>query len=495
MNTNEIKQQSVIGAKWLFITNAFNIPASFLLAFFLGRTSPEALGTFGLVQVFIGVITTFVVFGGQSVLRNFMAKVTDPVTRGRMLFAYSLMLVSLMVLMLIVFVAFPGLLSFFWRREITAGTYIFFVFFSLFIINSELFSGAIAGMMNIKASTIAQSATRLLPLSAVAFLFFFYRPFLKSNAWLLILNIYLVSYAVGTAISATALFRDNRFKIKIGTYLPKGFMSFCLTTHLASIFSFIYNDVDRLFMFQLGEMGGLGMYQAVISITRFINYAPHILSAALVPMFSSLLACNDQTAIEKTYSIIQRYSVVTISIISLFTISFSHELLNIFGSEYTDYHYILSMFAFTAVICSLFLGNTAILTSYERNTFRLSVSTLQIIIQLFGTIVFISSYGALAVAGFKALGRIVANIINISYVMAMPLNIKIPRVYLAGISLSGFCFGIKALIVPPGILWSGLMFVGSCLFFFKLGRVTTKDIYELIHIFKKRKFQTAQKAS
>jgi O-antigen/teichoic acid export membrane protein len=409
--------------------------------------------------------------------------------RGRLFFTYALILIGLLSLMALIFASAPGLLEFFLRREITKGIFLFFILFSCVVIGSELFSSAIAGMMNIKVSAIAQSVTRLLPLPKVAFLFFWNRPFLEEHAWALILGIYIISYSIGALISATALIRDKRFELQTRTFIPEGFMSFCLTTHLASIFTFMYHDVDRIFMLQLGELGGLGMYQAVISITRFVDYAPHILGAALVPMFSSLLAGNDSTALKKAYDLIQRYSVITITILSLFVISFSRELLGLFGTEYIDYYHVLSIFGLTGVICSLFLGNTAILTSYEKNFFRLSVSTLQIFIQLFGTFWFINTYGVLAVAGFKAIGRIIANIANIIYVLFMPLNIKISRVYWAGLVSSGISLFCKVFVFSSGFFWSVSLFTATVVLFVLGGQITLLDIQKVYHIVKQRKLQ------
>ncbi len=494
LSTSEIKHKSISGAKWLFLSNSLQVPAAFGIAFFLGRTSAEALGAFGLVQVLIGVITTFVVFGGQAVLRNFMAKITDPALRGRLLFAYVLILAGLLILMAGFFSIFPGILEFFLRREVTKGVYLFFLLFSLVVISAELFTSAIAGMMNIKTSAIAQSVNRLLPLPVIAFLFFFNRPFLEEHAWTLILFIYLISFAAGAVIGAIALFREKGFRPKASAYIPKGFVPFCLTTHLATIFTFSYQHVDRIFMLQLGEMGGLGMYQAVLSITRFTDFAPHMLGAALVPMFSSLIAGNSSNSLKKAYDLIQRYSVISITALSLFIISFSRELLGIFGNEYSGYYHILSLFGLTGVICSLFLGNTTILTSYERNVFRLSMSTLQISIQLIGTFLCIGTYGVFAVAGFKAIGRIIANLANLAYVLLMPLNITIPRVYMAALLSSGFCFGLRVFIFPSGFFWSALSFITTCILFALAGKISFHDIETVYRIFRERKLQAHENA-
>lgn len=244
-------------------------------------------------------------------------------------------------------------------------------------------------------------------------------------------------------------------------------------------------------MLQLGEMGGLGMYQAVLSITRFIDFAPHMLGAALVPMFSALLAADNHNAIKKAYDLIQRYSVILITTLSLFVISFSRELLGIFGNEYNNYYHVLSLFGLTGAICSLFLGNTTILTSYERNVFRLSISTLQIFIQLMGTFVFIGTYGVLAVAGSKAIGRIVANLANFTYVLFMPLNITIPRVYLAALFSSGFCFCLRLFVFPSGLFWSALTFMTTCALFAWAGKISFRDIETVYRIFRGRKLQAA----
>lgn len=482
-SSSEVKQKSIKGTKWLFITNVFNVPGSFVLAFFLGRTSPEALGAFGLVQVFVAVITTFIVFGGQTVLRNFMAKVTEPDLRGKLFYSYSIILICLLLLMSFFFALFPTIFEFFIRQEITFLKFCFFIIFSLTVIASELFSSAIAGMMNIKTSAISQSITRLLPVPVVVFLFFFNRSFLENESWLIILSLYFISYLIGATISAKALFREEKFEFKPKKYLPKGFVPFCFTTHLASIFSFIYNDVDRIFMLQLSDIGTLGIYQSVVSINRIMDFGPQVLALALVPMFSSLLSGKYQEQIQNTYIFVQRYLSIFLISLSFFTISFSRELLMIFGSHYMSYNHILILYSLGSSICCLGVVNNTILTSYEKNYFRLSVSVIQIIIQLLGTFLFIGQFGVLAVAGFKILGRIIANILYVVYLKYCFGNLTPPKAYIIGSLLCIIVSLSRIYIIPYGFLYSLALFGLSFLTFIYWSRLSLGEIKKFLNLF------------
>ena len=46
----------------------------FLTAMLLGRMGPATLGTYSLVQILIGIIATFIIYGGSPVLSVFIPK-------------------------------------------------------------------------------------------------------------------------------------------------------------------------------------------------------------------------------------------------------------------------------------------------------------------------------------------------------------------------------------------------------------------------------------
>src|SRR5262245_24313956 len=55
------------GIRWALWLNVATLPMSFVTSLILGRSSPQALGTYGAIQLFIGSFQTFFVFGGNAV--------------------------------------------------------------------------------------------------------------------------------------------------------------------------------------------------------------------------------------------------------------------------------------------------------------------------------------------------------------------------------------------------------------------------------------------
>jgi len=213
-----------------------------------------------------------------------------------------------------------------------------------------------------------------------------------------------------------------------------------------------------------------------------------MLGSALVPMFSSLIAEQKNESILKGYSYIQRYTVLTITFFSLGIISLSDIFLGIIGDVYRFHYPILVFFSFVSIVTSLFLGNTAILTSYEKNFFRLSVSTLQISIQIVGTYLFINSFGIYAVAGFKMGGVVLAQLIIIPYVtIGMKMGFKIPKIYWTALIVGFLTLLGKLLVVEQNLFQSCILFFISSLLFMFFGTVCLKDFVFLRDLFLRKK--------
>jgi len=488
LSVGEIKARSVRGAKWLFVMNVLGVPVAYALVILLGRAGPEVLGAYGLAQIFVGVIVTFVVFGGQTVLSNFMPKVSDPAQRGRLFTSYSIMLVVLMIIALAVFRIRPQWFTFLLRRELDLRYYGFFAFFAVVVIANELLIGALSGLMHIKTVAITRVFHRFILLPFIAVAFFFFKGTLREHALEIVLGLLLFAYLAVIAVCIVQLRRDERFHLALGWHIPPGFMAFCWTTHMATLFTFITMYVDRMFALDLGDLAGLGRYQAVISVRQFIIYVPVILSPALVPTFSSLLAGGARDAIRKTFALVQKISVGVITVVSLLMVAFSRELLGVFGEGYSEYYHLLAFFSLAAVATSPFLGNTSVLASMERNRFRLLVSMGQVVIQLAGTILLIDRFGVFAIAGARMVAAVVGQIIVIYYVTrVLKMGFRLPREYAAGLVVSAAAVAARLVLLPPGWLWSSLLAAGSVVAFCLLARLSVADVLMIKNLLMSKK--------
>jgi O-antigen/teichoic acid export membrane protein len=488
LSTTEIKQRTIKGAKWLILMNGMGIPAAFLIALLLGRAGPAALGYYALAQVLIGFITTFVIYGGAPVLTVFMPKITRAGDRGRFLFTYGLILGVMMVLVLAVLGMLPSVFTFLLQRDFDMRNYGWFVLLSLVIVLSETLANAANGLMLIKVTAIARQMMRTILLPLVVILFFWKREILVAFGMPCILGGFFAGYLVSAVLCAYGLSRERRFSMVMGWFLPPGFWSFSITTMLATIFTFLYGNFDRMAVLTIQDVRGLGKYQAVLSLSMLIGIIPQMLSSTLVPMFASLLATEKIDAVHKAYELLQRIGSLMMTGAALVLISYSRELLSLFGDSYSSYDYLLSLFSIQYVVTSLHFGNTPILTAYEKNAFRLSVSTLQILIQIIGTILFIKSFGVLAIAGAKIVGVVSSNILSIVYVSKyLGDGFTVPSSYKMGVVITLLCAALRNGFLPDGWLISTGVFLFFILSYMLVARITLEEIRGIVNLVLSRK--------
>lgn len=477
LSTSDIKKRSLKGAKWLIVTNAFGMPAAYLIALLLGRTGPEALGAYSLAQIFISVVITFTLFGGPAVLRNFLPKISGAEQRSHFAFSYGLILTGLMLVTLTLFYFSPGLLEFLLRREFDHNSYVWFVLLTIVAVTSECLMGIAAGLMQIKLAAISRLMVRIVILPLVGGFFLLDRLFLLEHTTEIILSGFLIAYTIGAILCIVGIWCDSRFRFRIGWYFPSGFRAFAFTSTAAMLFTFLYRNFDRICVLEISDLKGLGMYQAVLSLVVLIEVIPRMISTALVPMFSSLLESKEKKAILRAYNILQCAGVTSMFFAAIGIIAFSAELLSLFGTGYSEYDYLLAIFCVQAVLTSLFLGNAPILISYEKNMLRFIVSCSQIFLQVLLTFLLLDSYGVYAIACSKVVAVILAQGISTWYVTCvLQEGFQIPRVYWVGVVIT--IVVSWRTVLPSTELWiSLLVFILSSGIFLLMTSSALKDCY------------------
>ena len=481
LSTSEIKKRSIKGAKWLLVMNALGIPSALLIALMLGRVGPAALGIYALAQIFIGVITTFVVYGGSPVLSVFLPTLSCAKDRGRFLFSYALILLAMMALTLSLFWLFPRALEFLLHRDFDMHNYGWFLLLAIVVVMTEMIVNTASGLMLIKPVAIARQMMRMILLPIVGVLYLFKREILIDYGMACILGGFLGGYILSAVICMVSVTGDDRFQIRPGWLLPNGFWGLSLSMMASTILTFLYNNFDRIAVLSINDVEGLGMYQAVISLSMLIGLVPTILGATLVPMFSSLMATGNNDAVKKAYDLLQRTGSFLMTWSALFLISYSGELLSLFGPSYSTYDYLLSLFCVQAVITSLRFGNTPILIAYQKNSFRVKVSIFQILTQIVLTLLFVQFYGVMAIALSKIIGVISANILNVFYVTKkISKNFLIPSCYKVGIAISLVCAIVRIYFLPDGWLISTVVFMIFTGSFFIGSKISVDDINRII---------------
>jgi O-antigen/teichoic acid export membrane protein len=481
LNTNEIKKRSIMGAKWLFVMSGIGMPAAALIALMLGRVGPSALGAYALVQILIGVITTFVIYGGSPVLSVFMPKLADDAERGRFLFSYVLILLTMMMGILFLFWLFPKGFEFLLQREFDMKNYGWFILLAIVITFTETLANTASSLMLIKTAAIARQMMRLILLPLIVFLFFFDREILLRYGMQCILGGFLVGYLIAGTVCYVGILRDSSIKLQKGWLIPPGFWAFSLTSMMGTVFSFLYGNIDRMAVLSLQDLEGLGMYQAVLSINMLVENISMILLPSVIPTFSTLLGTNQYEAFRRAFSMLCRWVVLPITILALTVMAFSREILGLFGQEYTQYTYLLVLFSFAGILRSLRLPTQAILTCKEKNIFKFFQPFFMISAQVVLTFAFMSSFGILAIAGAKMLSATVSSVVGTLYVIfSLGMAKKLPLSYKAA-ALAGLIMVILRIwVVPDGWISSTVLLLSCVVLFLGISRFGLDEIRGVI---------------
>jgi O-antigen/teichoic acid export membrane protein len=481
LSTTEIKKRSIKGAKWLIVMNGFGMPAAFLIALMLGRVGPEALGIYALAQILIGVITTFVVYGGPPVLSVFMPKITNAEDRGRFVFSYLMILIMAMAAVLSLFWLFPKAFEFLLQRKFDMRNYGWFVLLSLVIVATETFANAASGLMLIKVTAIARQMMRTVLLPLVAFLFFFKREILIDYGMSCILGGFLVGYLAAAVISIVGIIREPRFKMRPGWLLPPGFWAFSIATMGTTVFSFLYTNFDRMAVLSIQDIVGLGVYQAVLSVVALLERIPTLLLSSIIPTFSHLQAKEDQTTFQRSFDFLCRWSVFQVSFPAMVIIAFSPQVLGAFGATYVKYDYLLGLFCFVCIIRSMGLPSLVILTCKEKNAFRFNSLLIWTLLQIMMTLLLISRFGVLAIAGSKMLFSSLSSLTATFYVFyVLRLSPRLPLAYFVAIVVGVILTFLRVWVLPPE-WWASVMLASlSVAAFLIIGGFRRKDILLIV---------------
>lgn len=481
LSTSEIKHRSIDGAKWLVMMNGIGMPAAFLISMLLGRIGPQALGAYAMVQILIAVITTFVVYGGSPVLSVFLPKLSTSGDRGRFVFSYLLILLLFMAAVLCFFWGFPGVLEFLLQREFYMRNYGWFVLLALAIAATETFANAASGLMLIKISALARQVMRLVLLPLVFALFLFRRDLLLAHTLPILLGGFLAGYMVAAMISLVGICLDKRFSLRPGWLIPQGFWAFSAATMASTIFAFFYGNFDRIAVLSIQDLEGLGKYQAVLTINAFIEHIPGLVVPALTPTFSNLLVAGYQKTFQTAFSLLCRWAVLPVTVIALVTMGFSHTLLSLFGRNYADYAWLLTLFGLVAIIRSLNIATSTINTCMEHNAFRFIQQLSMVSVQCILTFALATRYGVVAIAGAKMISVAIASLSGVLYVFViMGMSPRLPRAYKSAVLVGSATTILQMVMKPTEWIWESLLTLSSLMVFVMASHFTWREGHDLI---------------
>ncbi len=479
MESRDIKKKSISGAKYAILLTALTIPLSFGTNIILGRISPEALGTYGLVLIFIAAINTFILFGGNTVVVKMLPELKDD-KKIPFLFTYTIIafLIALIFIVLILF--FPNVFKLMTQINLNPLTLKLFILFIPIVIIQQLILYALNGIMEIKISVVLEKVAVVVNFIVLAFLFVFFRNFIERNYQILIWMIYagvtLISAVLGAHILYQKL-KEKNYKKNLNFFTPKKFWSFALFVHALTLLSFFYEKLDNLFMVNYFSVSELGYYIAALQTASLVTLVPALLGRVMLPAFSNLLAANNIYLLKRGYQAVIKYNVIITVPIALGLIFFSKEAMGIFGISYATKNTPLIILSASFALTVMGQINSPLAILKNRTGLYLLNSVIQISVQVVLIILLIKKYEAIGLSIARGVGLLFAQA-GLFLIVFKSLNLKLqfPRSYIASfiaVIIALFC----CFILPTrSTLASCLLFSATILVLIIIGDYGIKDI-------------------
>ncbi len=485
-NVNVIKTKALRSAKWMIITSVASMFFSYLTNVLLGNLSPEILGVYSAVNVFISSLTTFVGMGGAIVLSNYFPKMNSAEERTRLLKTYILMSVAMYVVFVLTILLFPEVNVLLSGGLSGAPKYISLFVMAPIFITMTIISYLLTAMLEARISNIMSKLyTCLLPV--VLLVCRILDKSIIENHLTLIVFFSIIFANIGAIILGVVFIKREGVMVKAeGIYVPKGFFVFSLTTFMQALFSFLYRNADKMFLISLGNLGQLGYYQSIISILTLVEFIPSLLGNVTIPYFSNILKIGKSDEVVNSYERIEKYMLFFLVSCVLGVISLSDVALGMFGKDYIEYGYLLMILLLGKCIASLGFTNTPMLVSLEKNWIRFFNSMLQIIIQFTITFFTINNLGILGVVLGRVVGVCCAQIYPQIYLLLKSgYKIKISSAYFAGIAcVLSVC--VLKIMFELNVALSVAVGVTGWILFAVLGGFKKRDFVSMFNMILKR---------
>lgn len=326
------------GMRWTVWLAVLALPFSYATTALLARISPEAIGTYGLLTVYIGVVTAFLYLGGNSVVIRFIPELKRG-DRFSFLSSYLLVIAIALIPWLLLASFWPTKLHYLFGPQDNASFYLLLLWLSPLCIIFCVIVSSLKGMLEIQW---AQMLMRLLTFGSFFFyalLYFGARAFLTAHYSGVIWGLYLGLVAVGALIGLWRLVRLNRWSrsdLRPRFFLPIGFWRYALATQQVGLVSFFSERIDYLLMLNFGGLQLLGKYVAVANLSMLIPVVNTFFLDTLLPSLTNLVAARNYKGAAEVFAMHMRILFVVNTVTTTGIILLAGLLTTLLGDKYVS---------------------------------------------------------------------------------------------------------------------------------------------------------------
>ncbi|MGB9443620.1 MAG: hypothetical protein WBR26_01365 [Candidatus Acidiferrum sp.] len=482
--SSKMRDSIVSGMRWTFWLSAASVPFSFGTIVILARISPEAIGTFGLLQIYIGVVSVFLFFGGNAVLIKLVPGLS-PADRISFFLSYFFVNCVAILPWLVAATLWPAGLRYLFGEGKTSVFWIALLYLSPLYILFSASLAALKGMLDLKR---AQALDRVVSVGSFSFyvaLYIFARPILAAHFTPIIWGIYLTLVLLVTCFALSRFLRLNgglRWS-RIRPLLPDGFWRYTLGLQTGSFLGFFSGRLDYLLLLYIGGLALLGKYVALMSLLIPITKVVSFFLDSLLPMLTNTLAHRDLHSSQEIAKICVGIVVPASLIMTGLLVFFAHPLTLLLGPKYLSLEKLLWVAAPFAVVQGIGWMNGIVLSAIGRSDFIAIIPALRIVIFLALFFPLWRSYQLLGAVLTWGICEVFAHGLGLTFVLLKaPFRYDCFRTYwpalpiLVGLPL--LASHITSFFSLP-LLFAA--FIGLILAYFALAGYSVREVHTLSH--------------
>ncbi len=333
---HETRGRILSGMRWTFWLSGLAVPFGFCTSLILARTSPEAIGTYGLLAVYVTVVSTMLYVGGDAVLIKFMPAVPSE-RRLSFLLSYFIVISGFFFLWVGLAAIWPHSLHYVFGDQasgrlsfgvlLAAPVYIFFL----------MVVATLKGLLEIRWAQVLLRMVTIGTFLVYAALFAFSRETLATHYGWLVWAIFLGLATLGAGFGAWHLFHLsgwNWSKASLSFFLPTNFWRYMFATQQLSMVSFLASRLDFILIVNYGGLGTLGKYVAVSTVSSIIPVVNNLFVDTVLPSLTNLVAKENTKGASEVVAVYLRVLFAVTAAVTCGLVLFARLLTMLLGPKY-----------------------------------------------------------------------------------------------------------------------------------------------------------------
>lgn len=477
------RHRIISGMRWTVWLSVLAIPFSYGTTIILARTSPEAIGTYGLLGVYIALSLGIFYLGGDAVLIKFMPEI-EPEKRLSFFFSYFAIICAAVLPWVAVGAIWPQTLQHVFGAEASPRFELLLLMLSPITMTASLVSAGLKAVLEIGwAQLIYRLATISSFLIYVA-LFFFSRPTLAQYYPVVIWGTYLTVSLAGAMAGFMYLARVSGWLSSwrsMRFFLPRGFWPYTLALEQGSALNFFSGRLDIILILNFGSLSLLGKYVAVITLAEAIRLISGFFFGTLLPSLTNTLADGNTAGAAAAFHVHMRILFLISAASTCGLVLLAHPITKLFGPKYAGLAPMITLVALLIGICTPGGAGGTLLSSIgkQQRVVYVTASQIAVYLLLFASLWprwrltgAVLAYGIAWVAGNVA-GLIVAR-------RGSPFPFSVTRDYAVLVVVAAGA-ALATRWVTPGITLGLGLWVLAVVSFLVLGQYSIEECKALLH--------------